>query len=119
MQAFLLPSKRGLFLWEKAMTIRAPFQPRRGTNQILTTADTSASVPIDPLAKSVRLVNISATNPCHVRIGVGAQTATTADLPVRANSEIVVQKGDGEDTLAYIQSGGATTLHVQTGEGGH
>ncbi len=100
------------------MTIRAPFQPRRGTNQILTTSASSQSVTIDPVAKSVRLVNVGATNPCHVRIGAGAQTVTSADLPIRANSEIIVQKGEGEDTLAYIQSGGATTLHVQTGEGG-
>jgi hypothetical protein len=100
------------------MTIRAPFEPRRGASQSVTTGAASASVAIDPVAKSVRLVNVGATNPCHVRIGKGAQTATIADLIIRANSEIIVQKGDGEDTLAYIQSGGATTLVVQTGEGG-
>lgn len=100
------------------MTIRAPFQPRRGAGQIVTTGGASASISIDSVAKSVRLVNVGATNPCHVRIGAGAQTATTADLIIRANSEIIVQKGDGEDTLAYIQSGGATTLVIQTGEGG-
>ncbi len=100
------------------MTVRAPFQPRRGTNQILTTSGSSQSVNIDPAAKSVRLVNAGATNPCHVRIGAGAQTVTTADLPLLAGDSIVVQKAEGEDTLAYIQSGGATTLHAQTGEGG-
>lgn len=100
------------------MTVRAPFQPQRGVNQVLTTTGTSQSISLDPVAKSVRLVNAGATNPCHIRIGTGAQTATTADLVIRANSEIVVQKSDGEDTLAYIQSSGGTTLHVQTGEGG-
>lgn len=100
------------------MAIMAPFEGRKGANQNVTTGAASASISIDPKAKSVRLVNTGATNPCHVRIGIGAQTATTADLVVRANSEIVVSKGEGEDTLAYIQSGAATTLSVQTGEGG-
>jgi hypothetical protein len=98
------------------MTIRAPFQPRRGVNQVLTPAAASASVSIDPQAKSVRLVNAGEAI-CHVRIGAGAQTATTADLPVLPGSEIVVSKGDGDDTLAHISATG-TTLHVQTGEGG-
>ena len=98
------------------MTIRAPFQPRRGVNVVATPAASSASISIDPEAKSVRLVNVGA-NICHVRIGEGAQTATTADMPVRAGSEIVVQKGEGEDTLAHISASG-TTLHIQTGEGG-
>lgn len=98
------------------MTIRAPFQGQRGANQVLTPAAASASVSINSTAKSVRLVNAGA-NICHVRIGNGAQTATTADLPVRAGSEIVVSKGDGDDTLAHISAAG-TTLHVQTGEGG-
>jgi hypothetical protein len=73
-------------------------------------------VSIDAKAKSVRLVN-SGANICYVRIGTGAQTATTADLPVRAASEVVVQKAEGEDTLAHISAAG-TTLNVQTGEGG-
>lgn len=102
------------------MTIRAPFQPQRGTNQTLTTGAASASVTIDPVAKSVRLVNAGATNACHVRIGdaVSGINASTTDLVIRPNSEIVVQKGDGENTLSHIQNTGSTTLFIQTGEGG-
>lgn len=94
------------------------FQGQRGANQIVTTGVASASITIDATAKSVRVVNVGATNPAHVRIGQSPQTATTADTVIRAASEIILHKADGEDTLAYIQSGGATTLHVQTGEGG-
>lgn len=99
------------------MTIRSPFMPQRGANQVTTPGAASGSVTIDKVAKSVRLVN-SGANICHVRIGAGVQTATTADLPVRAGSEIIVQKGDGEDTVAHISAAG-TTLHIQTGEGGY
>lgn len=100
------------------MAVFAPFEPRKGANQNVSTGAASASVSIDPKAKSVRLVNTGTTNPCYVRIGTGAQTATAADLIIRANSEIVVSKGEGEDTLAYLQVTGTTTLSVQTGEGG-
>lgn len=98
------------------MTIRAPFQPRLGTNQVAVVTGVSGSLPIDPEAKSVRLVN-SGANLCHIRIGEGAQTATTADLVILANTSIVVQKAEGENTIAGISAAG-TTLHVQTGEGG-
>lgn len=99
------------------MAVFAPFEGRKGANQNVSPGAASASISIDPAAKSVRLVNTGTTNVCHVRIGKGAQTATTADLILRANSDLVVSKGEGEDTLAYISAAG-TTLSVQTGEGG-
>lgn len=98
------------------MTIRAPFQPRRGSNQVVTPAAASASVSIDPIPKSVRLVNSGAAI-CHVRIGEGVQTASEFDLPVLPNSSVIVSKGDGENVVAYISATG-TTLHIQPGEGG-
>jgi hypothetical protein len=98
------------------MAIGIPFCPDRGANLVTTPAAGSASVAIRSNALSVRLVN-SGANICHVRIGDGSQTATTADLPVRSGSEVVVSKADGDDTLAYISASG-TTLHIQTGEGG-
>lgn len=100
------------------MSIRAPFEPRRGTNQVVTPAAASAVVTIDPVAKSVRFVN-SGAGICHVRVGTAASaaTATVADMPILPATSVIVQKGDGEDTVAYISAAG-TTLHIQTGEGG-
>jgi len=97
------------------MDIR-PFCGARGANQVVTPAAASASINIDANAQSVRLVN-SGAGICYVRIGAGAQVATTADLPVLNGSQVVVYKGQGEDTLAHISAAG-TTLNVQTGEGG-
>lgn len=92
------------------------FDPARGSNQIVTPAAASASVSVNPLNKSVRLAN-SGSNICHVRIGAGAQTATTADTPVLSGQTVIFTKGDGPDTVAYISAAG-TTLHITTGEGG-
>lgn len=99
------------------MAVHAPFNPRRGANQPITAGAASASITLDASAKSVRIVNVDAANVAHIRIGTGAQTASTLDMPVRPNSEIIVTKGEGENTLAYISAAGAA-LHVQTGEGG-
>jgi hypothetical protein len=93
-----------------------PFCAHSGTNQVTTPAAASASVSLEAVAKSVRLVN-SGANICHVRIGTTSATATTADIPIRAGSEIIIRKGDGQDVLAHISAAG-TTLHIQTGEGG-
>lgn len=98
------------------MSVNNQFSQRVGSNQVTTPGATSASITLNAQDKAVRLVNVGA-NICHVRIGEGSQTATTADLPVRAGSEIIVRKRDGDVTLAHISASG-TTLHVATGEGG-
>lgn len=92
------------------------FSQRAGSNQVVTPGAASASVTVNAQDKAVRLVN-SGANICYVRIGKGSQTATTADLPVRAGSEIVVRKRDGDMTVAHISAAG-TTLNIATGEGG-
>jgi hypothetical protein len=56
-------------------------------------------------------------NVCYVRIGETSATATTADLPVRANSEVIIRKALGFSKLAHISASG-TTLNIQTGNGG-
>lgn len=93
-----------------------PFSGSRGANRIMTVGAVSASIPIDPSARSIRLVN-SGSSICYVRIGQGEQTATSADVAVFGNSEVVLSKGEGEGTLAFISASG-TTLQAQTGSGG-
>lgn len=94
---------------------KQPFAPHFGTNRVLTPAATSASIPISTEDKNVYLLN-TGPNICYVRIGTGAQTATTADFPVPVNEPMVLSKGQGDDTLAHISATG-TTLNVMTGEG--
>ena len=93
-----------------------PFTPAYGTNQVVTPGAVSAQVAIGKSDLSVRLVNTGA-NVCYVKIGTGTLTASTADLPVRSASEVIVRKADGHDALAYISAAGAT-LNIQTGCGG-
>ena len=71
-----------------------PFSPNYGSNIVATPAATSASVTIASNDSSVRLVNTGA-NICYVRTGEDAATATTADLPIRAGSEVIIKKAVG------------------------
>lgn len=98
------------------MTVKAPFQGNRGGNRIVSVVAVSSSASIASSNKSVRIVNTGASI-AHVRIGPGAQTASNADTPIRAGTEIILSKGDGDNVIAYISSAG-TTLHIQPGEGG-
>lgn len=91
------------------------FNPAKGTNQILTAGVASLSTPINSVARAVRIVNAGA-NVGHVRIGPGVVTATLNDTPIYPGASVILKKGDGEGTLAYVTGAGATTLHVQTGE---
>lgn len=96
------------------MSIVNQFSQRLGSNQVVTPAVASATIAINKQDKAVRLVN-SGSNICYVRIGAGA--ATTADIPVRANSEIIIRKSTDETVLSHISASG-TTLNIATGEGG-
>lgn len=98
------------------MTIRAPFNPSRGANQVVSPAAASAQITYGKGNKSIRFVN-SGANICYVRIGTGTQTATTADTPVLPNSALILSKAQDEDTIAHISAAG-TTLNIQSGEGG-
>lgn len=101
------------------MTIKSPFMPERGSNQVVSPGAASAAASVKPDAKSVRFVN-SGANICYVRMGtsVSAATATTADTPILPNSALILQKQMGDDRVAYISASG-TTLNIQTGEGGY
>ena len=94
-----------------------PFMPHGKANQTISTSSTSASISIDPIPKSVRIVN-DGTDIVFVCVGFTSATATTADTPVRANSDMIIHKGIGADVVAVICPTGTSTVYVQTGEGG-
>lgn len=99
------------------MTIHSPFIPARGQNQVVTPAAASANVTVGKGNKSIRFSN-SGASICYVRIGTGAQTATTADTPVLAGTSVVLGKFQDDDNVGYISAVG-TTLNIQPGEGGY
>lgn len=92
------------------------FRPSYGSNQVVTPAAASASITIAKDDTAVRLVN-SGANICYVRVRNSAGAATTADLPVRAGSEVIIRKGVDDTILSHISATG-TTLNVMTGEDG-
>ncbi|MES2346313.1 MAG: hypothetical protein V4641_01960 [Pseudomonadota bacterium] len=100
------------------MTIKQPFYPQYGSNQVVAPAAASATISINPDAKQVRVVNTGAAIGYFRTFALagGAQSATTADCPVPAGTSIVVTTGPLHDRLSYISATG-TTFQVMTGEG--
>jgi hypothetical protein len=99
------------------MTIRSPFKPHYGTNQQVSVTASSSNSAINADDKSVRIVN-SGLNLTYIKVGTGAQTATSADLMLDSGNSIVIEKAMGENNIAYISASG-TTLQIMTGEGGY
>lgn len=102
------------------MTVRSPFKPHYGTNQVVTPNGTSATITIGKGDKTLRIRNTGATNVMFFRTGIaadGAVVATTADVPVSPGETVYIEKPMDHDTLAGISAAG-TTCNVMSGEGG-
>lgn len=97
------------------MSNLAPFNPAYTQGQTVTAAAVAASVTINPASKQFVVTNTGA-NIAYIRAGAGSFSATAADMPVLAGTQIGLTKGDGDGTLSYISAGG-TTLHIIPGEG--
>lgn len=100
------------------MSAKQPFSPHYGTNQVLSAAAGAAIANLDPVDKSVRIINTGA-NKAYIRIYNSAGTvgvASVADFPVLPGASSTITKADGHDRMSY-QSTAGTTLEVCTGEG--
>lgn len=98
--------------------IYGPFAPRYGAGQTVATAVTSGSTTIGAGSKCVRLQNLDGTNSIYVRTSLGASTATTADLLLRPNQVIIIQKDQDFDTVSHIASAATPSLRIEPGEAG-
>jgi hypothetical protein len=100
------------------MTIKQPFCPHYGSNQVVTVAAGAASsVTLHRGNKQVRIANTGA-NKGYFRIyttGDSNSAATAADCPLGPGGAITVTKGD-QDQISCFSAGG-TTFEVMTGEG--
>jgi len=98
--------------------IYGPFAPRYGAGQTIATSGTSGTTTIGLGNKCLRVMNLDSTNAIHVRVSQGASTATTADLMIRPNQTIIIQKDQDFDTVAHIAAAGTPNLRVEPGEAG-
>ena len=98
--------------------IYGPFAPRYGAGQTVATSTSSGSTTIGAGNKCLRLQNLDGTNTIYVRVTEGAGTATTADLILRPNQVIIVQKDQAFDTVSHIASASTPNLRIEPGEAG-
>ncbi len=101
------------------MAVMQPFNPRWGSNKLLTANSSSQEQSIGGFCKSIHIENTGTTNPVYIRTGSsrnGTITATTADFRVSPGKIEVLTKPEDDDIIAYISAAG-TTLEVIEGEG--
>ena len=92
------------------------FSPHYGGGQVVSATSTSAQATVAGSALGLRITNFDAANVAYVKVGSGTFTASTADYPIRPNSEIWVTKPYGADKVAYYSLAGSS-LHIIEGEG--
>ncbi len=106
------------------MSVKSPFQPKRGANQKVTASTTAAAIPIGFGNKSLRVLNAgSVVGYFRTYNSVdGPEVATAADTPVAASgtagSVIVIEKPQDHDSVSYLADSTTTVMHFQPGEGG-
>jgi hypothetical protein len=98
------------------MSVQAAFNPAYGTGITVAPTGTSASSTIGVGSKSLVLTNLGSLT-IYVRVGTGSTTATTADYPVLAATQVTVSKAQDQNTVAYITASGTGSIHIMAGEG--
>ena len=93
------------------------FQPSYGSGVTVAPDGTSASSTLGAGSLNVVLTNLDSSVTVFVRIGLGAQTATTDDYPVLPGTQVSLSKARYEATVAYITGGSTGSLHIIAGRG--
>lgn len=85
-----------------------------GVNLTAGAASTSAAIPDGSSGRPARYVRVTpvAACSCHVRIGVGTQTAVATDMLLVGATGSVVLDTSGCDTIAVIQEGTGGMVNV-------
>lgn len=92
------------------------FQPAYGSGITVSPAGTSASSTLGAGSENIVVTNLGSVT-VYVRVGEGAQTATVADYPVLAGTQVSLSKGRTENTVAYLAASGTGSLHIVPGRG--
>ena len=97
------------------MSTFIPFNPAYTSGQTKTSAALAASFSVAAGTNQVCITN-TGSYIAYVRIGVGSFSATTADYPVLAGSQVVLTKAQDDTVVSHISASG-TTLHFICGIG--
>ena len=99
------------------MSIKRPFAPHYGTNQVVSlAAGVAQSITLSNSDIAVNIAN-SGNAVLYARLSNAATTATTADFPVLPNQRERIEKMQDFTTLSLFSPVG-TTVNVMTGQGG-
>ena len=98
------------------MAFNITFAPHYESGVIASVTTVSAASTFKRGNKSMCLTNLGAET-CFVQISKDPQTATTADYPVPANSQVSISVDPEHTNISYVTQSATTSLHFMTGEG--
>lgn len=87
-----------------------------GANIATGAASASAAIPNNAAGSRPRYIRVAVTQPAYIKIGSGAQVATTNDILVNPNNAIILAS-KGCDTIAALAVGTAGACQVSPLEG--
>ena len=93
------------------------FEPNYGSGVTVAPSGTSGSTTLGSNLENIVLTNLSSSVTVFVRVGKGAQTATTNDYPVLPSAQVSLSKAQYANTVAYITGGSTGSLHIIAGKG--
>lgn len=99
------------------MSVLNTFNPSYGRGIVVAPGAASAQSTIGVGSKTLVLTNLGVET-CYIRVGRGTITASNADYPVLAGTQLSISKDQDDTVVAYISaSATATSLHILPGEG--
>lgn len=99
------------------------FTPIQGATQAIAATTTSQSITLSEAGKRANQLFISfgiftTATGVHINTGVGSATATTSDMFInRLNSNVIISKSPGDDTIAVITDAVTCTVYITPGDG--
>lgn len=82
-----------------------------GVARSLAIGATSSNIALTPTCRFVSLIPVGG-NHCHIEIGVGAQTASSASHYLKTGERLTVAVLPGSNIATIQGTGGSTTLHI-------
>ena len=85
---------------------------KTGVTQASGAASAGGLLPTAQSGEIPRFIRVAATNPACIKIGAGAQTATTSDLQVQPGDAVLLQVPSGVTNFAVIQVSVAGVVQI-------
>lgn len=98
------------------MSVNATFNPSFKAGVAISATTSTAATAVGEGRKSLTLTNLGSAT-VYVCVGTSSVTATAADYPVLAGTQVSIGKPQDATHVATLSASGTVSIHVIPGEG--